>query len=128
MEKQTHTLDTPDVDLVYDVVGPLPTADGRPPLLMAGHPMAAEGFFTVAEYFPERTVVVYDPRGVGRSVRKDGRTERSPELHSADVRLIASTSLTIDLCKTRLLPELAARLSAMTLETSTPHRQWAMAS
>ena len=43
--------------------------------------MAAEGFFTVAEYFPERTVVFYDPRGLGRSVRKDGRTERSPDLH-----------------------------------------------
>ena len=98
MEKQTHTLDTPDVDLVYDVVGPLPTTDGQPPLLMAGHPMAAEGFFTVAEYFPERTVVVYDPRGVGRSVRKDGRTERSPELHSADLHaLITEIGAPVDI-------------------------------
>ncbi|HEY8308337.1 MAG TPA: alpha/beta hydrolase [Lapillicoccus sp.] len=98
MEKQTHTLDTPDVDLVYDVVGPLPTTDGRPPLLMAGHPMAAEGFFTVAEYFPERTVVVYDPRGVGRSVRKDGRTERSPELHVADLHaLITEIGAPVDI-------------------------------
>ena len=63
MEKQTHTLETPDVDLVYDVAGPLPTADGQPPLLMAGHPMTAEGFYTVAEHFPDRTVVFYDPRG-----------------------------------------------------------------
>ena len=98
MEKQTHTLDTPDVDLVYDVVGPLPTTDNQPPLLMAGHPMAAEGFFTVAEYFPERTVVVYDPRGVGRSVRKDGRTERSPELHSADLHaLITEIGAPVDI-------------------------------
>jgi pimeloyl-ACP methyl ester carboxylesterase len=88
MEKQTHTLETPDVDLVYDVAGPLPTADGQPPLLIAGHPMTAEGFFTVAEYFPDRTVVFYDPRGVGRSERKDGRTERSPDLHAADLHAL----------------------------------------
>ena len=98
MEKQTHTLETPDVDLVYDVAGPLPTADGQPPLLIAGHPMTAEGFFTVAEYFPERTIVVYDPRGVGRSVRKDGRTERSPELHSADLHaLITEIGAPVDI-------------------------------
>jgi pimeloyl-ACP methyl ester carboxylesterase len=88
MEKQTHTLETPDVDLVYDVAGPLPTADGQPPLVMAGHPMTAEGFYTVAEHFPDRTVVFYDPRGVGRSRRKDGRTERSPDLHSADLHAL----------------------------------------
>ncbi|MEP6649065.1 MAG: alpha/beta hydrolase [Lapillicoccus sp.] len=88
MEKQTHTLETPDVDLVYDVVGPLPTADGQPPLLMAGHPMTAEGFSTLASHFPDRTVVAYDPRGVGRSERKDGRTERTPELHSADLHAL----------------------------------------
>ncbi len=98
MEKQTHTLETPDVDLVYDVLGPLPTADGQPPLLMAGHPMAADGFFTVAEYFPERTIVVYDPRGVGRSVRKDGKTERSPDLHSADLHaLITKIGAPVDI-------------------------------
>ncbi|HEU4330417.1 MAG TPA: alpha/beta hydrolase [Lapillicoccus sp.] len=88
MDSQTRTLETPDVDLVYDVTGPLPTADGQPPLLMAGHPMAAEGFVTLASYFPDRTIVTYDPRGVGRSVRKDGRTERSPELHAADLHAL----------------------------------------
>ncbi len=86
--QQTHTLQTPDVDLVYDVVGPLPTADGRRPLLMAGHPMTAEGFFTLAEHFPDRTVVFYDPRGVGRSERKDGRTDRTPEMHTADLHAL----------------------------------------
>lgn len=88
MEKQTRTLETPDVDLVYDVMGPLPTADGRPPLLMAGHPMSAEGFATVAAYLSDRTIVTYDPRGLGRSGRKDGRTERSPDLHSADLHAL----------------------------------------
>ena len=62
MDLQTHTLETPDVDLVYDVIGPLPTADGQPPLLMAGHPMTAEGFYTIATHFPDRTIVAYDPR------------------------------------------------------------------
>ena len=36
----THTLQLPEVDLVYDVEGP--TDGGRPPLLMIGQPMTAE--------------------------------------------------------------------------------------
>ena len=56
METQTHTLETPDVDLVYDVAGPLPTADGQPPLLLAGHPMTAEGFQTLDGKVLEGTV------------------------------------------------------------------------
>jgi pimeloyl-ACP methyl ester carboxylesterase len=98
METQTHTLETRDVDLVYDVAGPLPTADGQPPLLLAGHPMTAEGFQTLASHFPDRTVVSYDPRGLGRSGRKDGRTERSPELHSADLHaLITELGAPVDI-------------------------------
>jgi pimeloyl-ACP methyl ester carboxylesterase len=88
METQTHTLETPDVDLVYDVRGPSPTAGGRPPLLMAGHPMDARGFDTLASYFSDRTVVTYDPRGIGRSIRKDGRDDRTPELHTADLHAL----------------------------------------
>jgi pimeloyl-ACP methyl ester carboxylesterase len=63
----THTLDTPGARIAYDVHGPLPTADGRPPLVMIGQPMAAAGFGTLASHFPDRTVVTYDPRGLGRS-------------------------------------------------------------
>ena len=44
----THHLQTPDVTLAYDVHGPLPTTDGRPPLFMVGAPMCAEGFTTLA--------------------------------------------------------------------------------
>ena len=40
----THVLELPEVDLTYDVHGPLPTADGRPPLVMIGQPMDASGF------------------------------------------------------------------------------------
>ena len=41
---KTQTLDTAEADIVYDVEGPLPTADGRPPLFLIGQPMDATGF------------------------------------------------------------------------------------
>jgi pimeloyl-ACP methyl ester carboxylesterase len=84
----THTLETPEVDLVYDVHGPLPPAGGRPPLLMIGQPMTADGFATLASHFPDRTVVTYDPRGLGRSTRKDGRTDHDPEVQAGDVHAL----------------------------------------
>src|SRR6188472_3438000 len=84
----THLLDTPEVDLAYDVCGPLPAADGRPPLFMIGQPMDASGFATLASLFPDRTVVTYDPRGLGRSVRKDGRVDHSPTVQAEDVHAI----------------------------------------
>src|SRR3954452_4220614 len=84
----THTLETPDADIAYDVRGPLPTADGRPLLFMIGQPMAASGFATLASHFPERTVVTYDPRGLGRSTRNDGRVDHSPTLQASDVHVL----------------------------------------
>lgn len=85
----THILEGPEVDLAYDVHGPLPTADGRPPLVMIGQPMTAGGFSALASYLPDRTVITYDPRGLGRSVRKDGRVDHTPEIQAQDVhRLI----------------------------------------
>jgi pimeloyl-ACP methyl ester carboxylesterase len=74
----TYILDTAEVDIAYDVRGPLPSADGRPPLLMIGQPMDAGGFVALASHFPDRTVVTYDPRGLGRSTRKDGESTRRP--------------------------------------------------
>src|SRR3954464_13296289 len=84
----THTLSTPDVDLVYDVHGPLPTADGRPPLVLIGQPMDASGFAALVPQFPDRTVVTYDPRGLGRSTRKDGRTDHDPETQAGDLHAL----------------------------------------
>jgi pimeloyl-ACP methyl ester carboxylesterase len=84
----THTLETAEADLVYDVHGPLPTADGRPPLLMIGQPMDASGFASLVTHFPDRTVVAYDPRGLGRSVRKDGRVDHDPEVQARDVHAV----------------------------------------
>jgi pimeloyl-ACP methyl ester carboxylesterase len=83
-----HTLETNEADIAYDVHGPLPTADGRPPLLMIGQPMDASGFGTLASHFPDRTVVTYDPRGLGRSSRRDGRVDHSPTVQANDVHAV----------------------------------------
>ncbi|TDC71090.1 alpha/beta fold hydrolase [Streptomyces hainanensis] len=84
----TQVLRTPDADLAYHVHGPLPTADGRPPLVMIGQPMDSSGFHTLAALFPERTVVTYDPRGLGESTRRDGRVDQVPETQAADVHAL----------------------------------------
>ena len=83
-----HVLETAEVDLAYDVHGPLPTADGRPPLLMIGQPMEASGFATLASHLPDRTVVAYDPRGIGRSTRKDDRVDNAPAVQAEDVHAV----------------------------------------
>ncbi len=84
----THMLETAEADVAYDVHGPLPTVDGRPPLFMIGQPMQATGFATLASHFADRTVVTYDPRGLGRSTRKDGRVDNVPEVQAGDVHAI----------------------------------------
>nr|MDT0656735.1 alpha/beta hydrolase [Micromonospora sp. DSM 115978] len=87
-ETQTHTLVLPGVDLVYDVRGPLPPVGGQPVLFMIGQPMTADGFEALASHFRDRTVVTYDPRGLGRSVRSDGRSEHTPQQQAADLHLL----------------------------------------
>jgi pimeloyl-ACP methyl ester carboxylesterase len=84
----TTTLETPEADLVYDVHGPLPAAGGRPPIVMIGQPMDATGFRTLASHLPDRTVVAYDPRGIGRSTRKDGRNDHAPDVQAGDVHAL----------------------------------------
>src|SRR3954464_14362525 len=84
----TRILETAEADIAYDVHGPLPTADGRPPLFMIAQPMTASGFSTLVSYLPDRTVVTYDPRGLGRSTRKDGRVDNSPTVQSDDVHAV----------------------------------------
>jgi pimeloyl-ACP methyl ester carboxylesterase len=85
---QTHTLETDEAAIVYDVEGPLPAADGRPPLFMIGQPMDASGFRTLASYLPDRTVITYDPRGLGRSLRKDGHVDNVPTVQADDVHAV----------------------------------------
>jgi pimeloyl-ACP methyl ester carboxylesterase len=85
----TQTLDLPGATLTYDV-REAESETTEPVLLMIGSPMDASGFTTLAGYFPDRTVVTYDPRGVGRSSRADGVTGATPDEHAEDLhRLIA---------------------------------------
>jgi pimeloyl-ACP methyl ester carboxylesterase len=84
----THKLVTTEADIVYDVHGPLPTLEGRPPLFMIGQPMDASGFRTLTSLFPDRTVITYDPRGIGRSIRKDGRVDNVPQVQAQDVHAV----------------------------------------
>jgi pimeloyl-ACP methyl ester carboxylesterase len=81
-------LNTDEASIAYDVHGPLRSADGRPPLLMIGQPMTAGGFGTLASHFSDRTVVTYDPRGLGRSTRRDGRVDCSPTVQASDVHAV----------------------------------------
>jgi pimeloyl-ACP methyl ester carboxylesterase len=84
----THMLETAGAEVAYDVRGPLPTAGGRPPLFMIGQPMTASGFATLASYLPDRTVITYDPRGLGRSIRKDDRVDNAPTVQADDVHAV----------------------------------------
>jgi pimeloyl-ACP methyl ester carboxylesterase len=84
----TRTLETRDASIVFDIEGPLPTAGGRPPLFMIGQPMDAGGFRALASYFPDRTVITYDPRGLGRSTRRDGRVDHVPTTQANDVHAV----------------------------------------
>ena len=52
-----HTLELTEVDLVYDVHGPLPTSDGRPPLVMIGQPMDASGFQAQVKLFEDLSLI-----------------------------------------------------------------------
>ena len=81
---ETRTLEVPGATLHYDVRGPLPPNAG-PVLLMIGQPMTGDGFATLASHFPDRTIVTYDPRGLGRSERRDGATTHHPEQQAGDV-------------------------------------------
>ena len=87
-EPTTHTLDVPGAVLTYDVRSS--DAGTEPILLIIGSPMGADGFGTLAGHFADRTVVTYDPRGVGRSRRTDGATQSTPEEHADDLHRLIS--------------------------------------
>jgi pimeloyl-ACP methyl ester carboxylesterase len=78
-------LSVPGAEIVYDVSGPLPPTSDHPVLLMIGQPMTADGFEALAGHFTDRTVVRYDPRGLGRSTRTDGRLDNTPQQQAADL-------------------------------------------
>src|SRR5690349_23125797 len=55
---------------------------------MVGQPMTAGGFRTLASHLPDRTVVTYDPRGLGRSTRCDGRVDSTPVTQAGDLHAL----------------------------------------
>jgi pimeloyl-ACP methyl ester carboxylesterase len=86
-EPKTYTLEAPGAVLHYDVRDTGGGAAGHPCLLLIGSPMGASGFASLAEQFPDRTVVTYDPRGSERSQRTDGEPPGSvPGEHAEDLR------------------------------------------
>jgi pimeloyl-ACP methyl ester carboxylesterase len=85
----THGLDVPGASLRYDIREPEGESTA-PTLLMIGSPMDASGFTTLVEYFRDRRVVTYDPRGVSRSGRTDGATETTPDEHADDLHRLIS--------------------------------------
>lgn len=113
-----HTLELPDVDLVYDVHGPLPTADGRRPLVMIGQPMDASGFQAQVALFPDRTVITYDPRGLGRSVRHDGGVTNEPETQAEDVHALIEA---LGAGPVDLFASSGGAVTALALVTAHPH-------
>ena len=113
----THTLKTDEAEIAYDVRGPLPTADGRPPLLMIGQPMTAGGFDTLASYFPDRTVITYDPRGLGRSSRSDGRVDNSPRVQASDVHALIRA---LDARPVEMFASSGGAVTALALVTAYP--------
>ena len=86
---KTQTVDLPGATLTYDV-REAESESTEPVLLMIGSPMDASGFTTLAGHFPDRTVVTYDPRGVGRSPRADGVTAATPDEHAEDLHQLIS--------------------------------------
>jgi pimeloyl-ACP methyl ester carboxylesterase len=113
-----HTLELPEVDLVYDVHGPLPTADGRPPLVMIGQPMDASGFHAQVTLFDDRTVLTYDPRGLGRSTRKDGKVTNGPKTQAEDVHAIIEA---LGAGPVDMLASSGGAVTALALVTAHPH-------
>jgi len=115
---KTDTLETAEADIVYDVEGPLPTADGRPVLFMVGQPMDASGFRTLASYFPDRTVITYDPRGLGRSLRKDGKVDNVPTVQADDVHAVIRT---LDVGPVEMFASSGGAVTALALVAAHPN-------
>lgn len=115
---KTETLETAQAQIVYDVEGPLPTADGRPALFMIGQPMDASGFRTLASYFPDRTVITYDPRGLGRSIRTDGQLDNVPTVQAEDVHAVIRT---LDVGPVEMFASSGGAVTALALVAAHPN-------
>jgi pimeloyl-ACP methyl ester carboxylesterase len=88
-EPITRTLEVPGASLTYDIRQSETATE--PPLFLIASPMGAGGFPSLAGYFPDRTIITYDPRGNGeRSTAHDSSAPITPEVQADDVhRIIA---------------------------------------
>ena len=87
-DTQTHTLEVPGGTVQYDVRGELGADGPHRVLVLAGYPMDATGFGTLASHFTDRPVVTYDPRPVGRSVGARADGPLSPDDHAEDLHRV----------------------------------------
>ena len=88
---ETRTLEVPGGTVQYDVRGDLQADGPHRVLVLAGYPMDATGFGTLASYFTDRPVVTYDPRPVGRSTGAYDDRPLTPQDHAEDLhRVIAA--------------------------------------
>lgn len=83
---ETATLPVPGATLSYDVR--MAEGSAHRPVLAIGSPMGAAGFATLAGYFPDRTIITYDPRGVERSTKDEPATQSTPQQHGDDLHRI----------------------------------------
>jgi pimeloyl-ACP methyl ester carboxylesterase len=88
---EARSLKVPGATLTYDVRRAEGTTE--PPLVLIGSPAGAGGFPSLASYFPDRTIVSYDPRNNGeRSPADDPTVPITPEVQADDVhRVIEAT-------------------------------------
>jgi pimeloyl-ACP methyl ester carboxylesterase len=117
-EPTTKTLELPGATLTYDV-REAQSVSSDPVLLMIGAPMDATGFATLAGYFQDRTVVTYDPRGVGRSPRADGVTAATPDEHAEDLERLISE---LDAGAVDVFSSSGGAVNALALVTRNPER------
>jgi pimeloyl-ACP methyl ester carboxylesterase len=82
----TGTVEAPGAVLTYDVREPETPSEHRP-LFVFGSPMAASGFEQLVDYFTDRTVITYDPRGAERSMLTPNGVVTG-ELHGEDMHRV----------------------------------------
>ena len=87
IEPKTQTLEVPGATLTYDVRRNDATSD--PVLFLIGSPMGAAGYGSLLGYFPDRTIMTYDPRGSERSVLADPGSTISPEVNADDLHRLS---------------------------------------
>lgn len=88
MAAESRILARPDADIAYVVHRAESWTGEEPALLMIGQPMTSDGFTDLAAQFPERTVVTYDPRGLGASSRRDGSELNDPQQQAEDLHAL----------------------------------------